>query len=283
MHRAIMGLLVAAGTAGQARAQVVPTPAQCSSAAQAVSGRALPAVTDSVFIRWYVLAGCGTTGETAAAAALGTVAVLSETDSSRAIEFFQLFYARRSLALFYALQAAVGSSGASSVVALQAIRAFGGLHLPGYEFDSSAFSQPSATYCGFNRRVIAPVGALGDLPPDYLSRMVGTMSDVESNLSRPSIVRGAAHCWRVTLERDLPPDAKMIKLKHLCKQKFRVENANPARVTLTIDVEGTTEKHAFPVAGRASFDFEVLHTGHVRLFLNGRQIDKKETTSNRCT
>ncbi len=266
-------------------AQDVP-PAQCDSAAAAVTGRPLPAVNDSTFSAWYALVACGDVGETAAVQALQSSAVYAETDSTRVRVFFNLFYARRTTAFFNALQAVVLNSGTSAAFRRQAIRAYGGLYLPGYDFDPPPPTADGIS-CGVSRLVITAAGPVSNLPSNFLTQMVTTMSAVASNAGNAADSRYQAQCWTQRLQMDIPPVASKIQLAYVCGQRFLITNSNTAPVLIAADVippnatEGI-EHAAFTVQPGAAFTFATLKRGTVRISFNGSVVQTKPNGGTAC-
>jgi hypothetical protein len=84
------------------------------------------------------------------------------------------------------------------------------------------------------------------------------------------------------LEREVPPVGSRILLTYICGNRFRVRNTNTAPVTVSTDVYGTTEKHAFIVQPAKDFFFPNGHKGTVRLFFNGQLVQTKANGGKPC-
>lgn len=283
MRLAYSGFIFCVTVAMPALAQMPPSPAACARAATAVDGARLPDENDTTALWWYTLANCGKSGTAAAAKALRSSALRSETDPARVDEFVTLFYRVRSADLFAALQSTVLSDATSPVVKRAAIRAFGAQHTP-IDFSAADFLRQAPPFCGIGPRVteFVPSSDASALPADYLAQIIRTMRAVEADEGNARDVRGAAHCWRVTLETPPPPNPKNVELQHVCGYRFRVTNKNATHVIVTALVEGTTEKHSFIVSADSAFRFVVLRPGRVLLFMNDLQIGKKETVNTKC-
>lgn len=275
------GFLLCLALAAPVHAQLPPSPSACARAATAVDGARLPDGSDTTLF-WYVLAGCKT-GSAAAANALQSPALRSETDPVRVGDFFKLFYGLRSADLFAALQSTLLDDATGPVLKRAAIRAFGAMHTP-IEFREADFLRQAPPSCGYGPlpTEFVPSGNPRDLPADYLAQIIRTMRAVETDESNARDVRGAAHCWRVELEVPPPPSPKKVKLQHVCGQTFRVKNENATHVIVTARVEGTTEAHSFIVSADSAFRFTLWRPGRVLLFMNGVQIDKKEAGNDKC-
>jgi hypothetical protein len=269
--------------ASRADAQLTPTPESCTAAATAVAGQRLPAVDDSTNAAWYALSLCGSTGQAAFAQAVQTTAVISDTDEARLQVLFALFRDLRSSAIFTSLRTGIQSGQGSVAFERLAIRALGGMYRPGVDFDSASVNSTSGSFCGMTRRFAQTSGSLTDLPSDYLNQLLSTMQSVEAATAYPNDIRGAARCWRLLLERDVPPVGSKLLLTYMCNNRFRVRNSNTASAAVSADVYGTTEILRFTVQPREDFFIEMAHKGTVRLFFRGGLVQTKANGGKACT
>lgn len=86
----------------------------------------------------------------------------------------------------------------------------------------------------------------------------------------------------------VPVDPQRVQLTYLCGNRFRIRNSNPHRVSVVVDVDGTTERDVLPVPGAFAdpfldVEFLTIERGTVRMFLDGRQIDVKANGNRPCT
>lgn len=284
----VVGVILTSSVTGQA----APDPARCAAAAAAVHDARLPAVDDTTAtgFYWYRLVQCGSVGIVAAANAIRSPVFLSETEPARVRVFFNLFYATRAAALFSALRDAVQEGEASQVVQREAIRALGAMYTPLYDFYPEDFTvRPFPPFCTAYPATIKPAGNARALPADYVKQIIEAMMAAEHREDNAPDVRGAAHCWRITLERRTAPDPRKVTLKHVCDQSFVAVNKNVSDVQVTVEVEGTTDpsgRFGFWVSPKSEFPFTILVSGDaqhfVRLLVNGVQVGRKETNTEKC-
>lgn len=283
MKRSLLCAWVMLTVAGSlAAAQLVPSPADCSAARKATRNARLPAPDDSTSLYWYTLAACGVDGEAAAAIALGSDAVRRETDSTRIGQFFVLFAARRSGTLFSALAEAAEDEKTSSPLKVEVLRELGWMQMPGVRFDAGGLEVLAKDRCNFTRDMIVASGTAANLPRDNLMQLVSLERKQEDRKSNPPNVRALAHCWRVDLERAVPPSADNVRFKKVCWRNFVITNSNTALIDVSVEVEGTQEHHAFMVQGGRDFAFAVLRDGKVRVTVLGKVIGREDTRKEKC-
>lgn len=282
-----VSMILASPVTGQAA-----DPGRCAEAAALVRNRRLPSLDDTTAngFYWYRLAQCGSAGIAAAASAIRSPVFLSERDPARVQEFFAMFYATRDPALFSALRDAVRGGATSPVVQREVIRAFGAMYTPLYEFNPGDFTiRPFPGYCNHQAAFITPSGDASDLPSDYVMQIREAMEATERREDNAPDVRGAAHCWRITLERESVPDPRKVTLKHVCDQSFIAINKNVADALVAVEVEGSTDRSShmgFTIAANSEAPFTILVSGNaqhfVRLLVNGVQVDRKQTSKEKC-
>jgi hypothetical protein len=267
-------------------AQMNPTQATCSSLASAAPGMRLPAPTDTSVggLAWDLLRGCGATGSAAVAAALQSAAIYTESDSARVVEFFTTFRGHRSADLFAALTAVVKNSSASGPVRSEAISALGALYRPHVYFHKSNYlmTNPAPSSCARGYEMGDDSGDQSSLPVDILNQALTAMRLAEADGAASQSVRGAARCWRISLEQDVPPIGSKILLTYICGNRFRVRNTNTAPAKVSTDVYGTTEKHAMIVYPGYDYFFGNLKKGTVRLFFKGQLVQTKANGGTTC-
>ncbi len=281
------GSLLVSPLAGQAA-----DPGRCAAAAAAVRNARLSSPEDTTpnGFYWYRLAQCGAAGIAAAANAIRSPSFLSEQDPARVQQFFTLFYATRDPALFSSLTNAVRGSSTSPVVQREAIRALGAMYTPIYDFSPSDFlTRPFPRFCGHVMSGASFAGDASVLPSDYVMQIREAMEAVERREDNAPDVRGAAHCWRITLEGESVPDPRKVSLKHVCDQSFIAINENVAAVHVSVEVEGTTDwsgHMGFTIGANSDAPFTILVSGNaqhfVRLLVNGVQVGRKETSKEKC-
>lgn len=280
-------LLLVSRLAGQA-----PDPGRCAEAAALVRNQRLPSPHDTTAngFYWYRLAQCGSAGIAAAANAIRSSAFLSERDPARVQQFFAMFFAIRDPAMFSALRDAVRGGATSPVVQREAIRGLGAMYTPIYDFNPTDFlTRPFPGYCGHVMSSASFTGDASVLPPDYVMQMREAMEAAERRDDNAPDVRGAAHCWRITLEGESVPDPRKVSLKHVCDQSFVAINKNVAAVHVIVEVEGTTDRSGqmgFTIGANSDAPFTILVSGNaqhfVRLLVNGVQVGRKQTSKEKC-
>ncbi|MBI3568513.1 MAG: hypothetical protein HY084_09990 [Gemmatimonadetes bacterium] len=283
MRRIALLLVVVFRGAARATAQdVTPTAADCAAAA-AVSGQRLYTPNDTAGIWWNVLTGCGDVGERAAADALRSPLVRRETDPDRLREFFVLFGGRRSAVLMAAYRELLEDGSSSAPMKLEAIRQLGWMKLGRIRWDSGGIGVlASSETCGSVREMLPMDGDESGLPTNLVAQLLDVMHEQEDQRANDLQVRVQAHCWRVALERALPPDPHKIKLTHVCGSRFSVSNENRVSVMTSYDVEGAAERVSLSVPSNGSSSFVVFADGNVRLFFGSTIIDHAKTSKGDC-
>lgn len=283
MKRALICAVVLLTVSGSAvLAQAAPSEAHCTAARNATRDARLPTPDDSISLYWYTLAACGADGEASAASALKSDAVRRETDASRIGQFFVLFAARRSGTLFAALADAAEDEKTSAPLKLEILRELGWMQMPGRRYDTGGLEVLAKTRCNYTRDMIVSSGTAASLPRDYLAQLVSLERKQEGRKSNPANIRALAHCWRVDLERALPPTSDNVRMKKVCWRNFIVTNPNSSPVEVAIDVEGTSEHHIFTVQAGRDFAFAVLRDGKVSATVLGKVVGREDTGKEKC-
>jgi hypothetical protein len=140
---------------------------------------------------------------------------------------------------------------------------------------------PPAT-CAIAPAYSEPIDADSALPADALSQAISAFAIVERDAAATPSVHGAAHCWRVELERTVPPVGQKILLTYVCGNKFRLRNTNTALVRVAVDVYGTTERHSYFVAPGIDQFVKLLKRGTTRVFFNGQLVQAKANGNKAC-
>ena len=256
--------------------------ARCDSAAQFVSGAALPPSGDSRWMNWYALSRCGVQAARTAAATLQRRDVRRETDDTRLSILFPIFGAFQSKDLFDAYDNAARDDDASESARLLSIDAMTGLIVPASTYLRSALTAPQGPTCVLTGRQLNLSNDINDLPTNVSQRVRGTMQDLAKRQSGAVSVRQLASCWSSLLEQQAPIRTELIHLSYACENFFRVRNSNTASAQLHYKVLKTSETGDLAVDGGEDLRFETVMKGTVRLFFNNQLIDTRDNEGRAC-
>jgi hypothetical protein len=149
-------------------------------------------------------------------------------------------------------------------------------------FDASEFARPRPAICTLSPTSTVAARDSNSLPADYRQAIIATMTAVEDEAGAPSAVRGAAHCWKVELERQQPFDVSKLKVLYVCGNMFRIQNKSPLPASVTYTVGKSGERGQTLVAPLSTSDFTVVNDGVFKLFYNAVEIDSKANGGTAC-
>lgn len=263
-----------------------PTQAQCDSAQASVTAQPLPPQGSSAWGSWATLHYCGNQGAVTLAQVLQAPAVLSASDAMALAHLFHFFGGVRSPDLYNAYIAVAQSATASPQVRVDAIEALGNQSRPLLGFMADDYLNPSLTICRATYPATDSSSTGAPMPAGFQSSIYSTMKAIEATAGAPTVVRGAAHCWRVSLAKYEPLDTTTITLTYVCQNLFRIMNPNINSYTFTYQSVGAnvlmSEKGSITALGFGVTPLSMLYPSTVRLFYNGTQIQSKPNGHTAC-